>query len=64
MVLLFFELCEFIWGGSPATLLLSEGRETSHIGSEAPVSEQTGAELSISSEESVENVSVSADMGN
>ncbi|ROL49018.1 hypothetical protein DPX16_16633 [Anabarilius grahami] len=64
VVLLFFELCESIWGGSLATLSLSEGIETSDIGPEAPVSEQTGAELSISSEESVEDVSVSADMGN
>lgn len=64
VVLLFFELCESIWGGSPATLTLSVGIETSDVGPEVPVLEQTGAELSISSGERVEEVSVSADMEN
>lgn len=61
VVLLFFELCESVWGGSPATVALSEGIETSCIGSE--VSEQSSTGMSISAGESVTEGSPSAKSG-
>lgn len=61
MVLLYFELCEQVWGGSPATTTIASGIETNELEDSVPPSPATSASslvevLDAESEEGLQDV--------